>query len=113
MISEYNKLEKIIEEAGQSVGQPLADTWREDVEKTEKLLRYGRRKALRDVKRVLGADAEEEKNDGPQNEEGAEVMEGAEGFMNYELKYDLQKSLQYAERGVKRMVKSIPLDRDL
>jgi hypothetical protein len=63
----------------------------------------GARVALRNVKKVLGADAE-----GGTDEDGDVDMEG-EG-KTVELNYELQKSLRYAERGIKRMVKGLPVD---
>jgi hypothetical protein len=86
---------------------PIADTWKQNVEETDRQLKTGARVALRNVKKVLGADVD---NDGlgVMDEDGDVDMEG-EG-KKVELNYELQKSLRYAERGIKRMVKGLPMD---
>jgi hypothetical protein len=86
---------------------PIADTWKQDVEETDRQLKMGARVALRNVKKVLGADVEGD-GLGRTDEDGDVDMEG-EGE-KVELNYELQKSLRYAERGVKRMVKGLPMD---
>lgn len=81
----------------------IADTWKQDIEDTDKQLKKGARVALRNVKKVLGADVE----DSAMMDEDDDVdMEGGE---KVQLNYELQKSLRYAERGVKRMVKGLPM----
>jgi hypothetical protein len=86
---------------------PIADIWKQDVEDTDRQLKMGARVALRNVKKVLGADVEGDELRGT-DEDGDVDMEG-EG-KKAELNYELQKSLRYAERGVKRMVKGLPMD---
>ena len=81
----------------------IADTWKQDIEDTDKQLKKGARVALRNVKKVLGADVEHSLMT---DEDGDVDMEGGE---KVELNYELQKSLRYAERGVKRMVKGLPM----
>jgi hypothetical protein len=61
---------------------------------------------LRNVKKVLGADVEDFVM-GEADEDGDVDMEGGE---EVELNFELQKTLRYAERGVKRMVKGLPVD---
>jgi len=82
----------------------IADTWKQDIEDTDKQLKKGARVALRNVKKVLGADVEDSMMT---DEDGDVDMERGE---KVELNYGLQKSLRYAERGVKRMVKGLPMD---
>ena len=81
----------------------IADTWKQDIEDTDKQLKKGARVALRNVKKVLGADVDDTRMT---DEDGDVDMEGAE---KVELSYELHKSLRYTERGVKRMVKGLPL----
>jgi transcription initiation factor IIE alpha subunit len=80
----------------------IADIWKQEVEDTDKQLKRGARVALRNVKKVLGADVEDTRMT---DEEGDVDMEAGE---KAELNYELHKSLRYAERGVKRMVKGLP-----
>lgn len=67
----------------------------------------GARVAVRNVKKVLGAVVDGDDNDAEVKRED-EMQEGDGG--GQELNYDLQKSLRYAERGVKRMVRGLPED---
>lgn len=98
---EYNTFETMIAEMAGEDKNPITETWTRDMEETERLLKLGHRTALRNVKQVLGAeDGEGEDGD----------MEEAEDKNHAELNYELLKSLRYAERGVKRMVKGIPKD---
>ena len=78
----------------------IMDVWARDMKETERLLILGHKKAVRDVKKVLGVKTEE--------------IEGEDwnvnGFQRDESRdYDLHKSLRYAERGVRRMVKGLPM----
>lgn len=82
----------------------IADTWKQDIEDTDKQLKKGARVAVRNVKKMLGGNAE---NPVMTDEDGDVDMEGdAKVGLNYEL----QRSLRYAERGVKRMVKGLPMN---
>ncbi|KAF2247804.1 hypothetical protein BU26DRAFT_540758 [Trematosphaeria pertusa] len=101
LLVEYNTFETMIAEMAGEDKNPITETWTRDMEETERLLKLGHRTALRNVKQVLGAeDGEGEDGD----------MEEAEDKNHAELNYELLKSLRYAERGVKRMVKGIPKD---
>lgn len=84
---------------------PIAETWHQDLQSTQQKLEMGARVALRNVKKVLGADVEEDERDAVGN--GDEEMQDVD---DDRLNYELQKSLRYAERGVKRMVKGLPGD---
>lgn len=105
LVSEYNTFEAmIVEMAGDNKNQ-ITETWAQDVTETERQLRLGHKVALRNVKKVLGA-SDGENGTGAADEEKLEN----DGMMAGELNYELVKSLRYAERGVKRMVKGLPKD---
>ncbi|KAI4658167.1 uncharacterized protein J4E79_007149 [Alternaria viburni] len=103
LVNEYQRLDGMIAKLREEQPDTIADTWKQDIEDTDKQLKKGARVALRNVKKVLGADVE----DSVMTDEDGDVdMERGE---KVELNYELQKSLRYAERGVKRMVKGLPM----
>jgi hypothetical protein len=104
LLEEYERLDKMIMDMGDQEAEPVAETWHQDLQEVEQKLQMGARVALRNVKKVLGADAEKE--DIGTAGDGDDEMQGLEG--EQELNYELKKSLRYAERGVKRMVKGLP-----
>lgn len=111
LIKEYERLNDMIMALQNEHSQPIADTWKHNITETEAQLKMGARVALRNVKKVLGADVRSEDEgremeDGHGDEDMMEVAGNEEGKLNYEL----QKSLRYAERGIKRMVKGLPDD---
>jgi MFS superfamily sulfate permease-like transporter len=102
LINEYRRLDGMIAKLREEQPDAIADKWKQDIEDTDKQLKRGARVALRNVKKVLGADMEDT---GMTDEDGDVDMEAGE---KAELNYELHKSLRYAERGVKRMVKGLP-----
>ncbi|KAI4949610.1 hypothetical protein J4E91_005350 [Alternaria rosae] len=103
LVNAYQRLDGMIAKLREEQPDTIADTWKQDIEDTDKQLKKGARVALRNVKKVLGADVE----DSAMMDEDDDVdMEGGE---KVQLNYELQKSLRYAERGVKRMVKGLPM----
>mgnify|MGYP004499524975 CR=1 FL=1 len=108
LVSEYNRLDKTIVGMRDTEPEGIAEAWAGDVETTARLLKTGAETAIRNVKKVLGADVEV--GDMEQTRKESERMHAVEKM---ELNYELQKSLQYAERGVKKMVKSLPQDEEL
>lgn len=107
LIDEYDRLENLI--AGMRDAEPegIAEAWAEDVEGTARLLRIGAESGIRNVKKVLGADVEDADTGGTK-EEGKRM----DGVDNMELNFELRKNLQYAEKGVKKMVRGLPSDED-
>lgn len=109
LIDEYDEMERKIAEADPKLEEDIAASWQQGVERANRQLDVGYRTAMRNVKKVLGLQglsAVEEKE-----EQGGGEDEGA---MNQKpLNYELQRTLQYAERGVKRMVKGLPRDEDV
>lgn len=110
LVAEYDRMERMINDATQDGEEPVMETWKQEVKETERLLEVGRRKALRDVKKVLGADVEDDRMDGIEGSGRVieERMDSNEKESSDTLNYELLKSLRYAERGVKRMVKGLP-----
>jgi hypothetical protein len=101
---EYERLNGMITDIDAEHMEPIAETWQQELHDIERHLQMGARVALRNVKKVLGADMDNGKG---ADKEGLE-LDPTGGEAKYELNYELQKSLRYAERGVKRMVKGLP-----
>ncbi|OAL52276.1 hypothetical protein IQ07DRAFT_585485 [Pyrenochaeta sp. DS3sAY3a] len=107
VINEYQRLENLITDLRNENAKPVAETWKQDIAEVEERLKLGARVAVRNVKKVLGAAIED--TGGDEGDQG-EDLDGGIGLQDRELDYGLQTSLKYAERGVKRMVKGIPVD---
>lgn len=101
LIKEYKRLDSMIEDLHDEQAEPIAAIWKQNIEATEEKLRTGARVALRDVKMVLGADV-------GSDEDVDVTMEHDGDGGEKELNYELQRSLRYAERGIKRMAKGLP-----
>jgi hypothetical protein len=103
LVSMYTKHDAMLAEmAAEGQGQ-LSEKWTQDVAETERKLRLGYKVATRNLRKVLGAHVERE------DEDEDEEMDG-EGMEVGELNYEILRGLGYAERGVKRMVKGLPLE---
>ncbi|KAF2849995.1 hypothetical protein T440DRAFT_555601 [Plenodomus tracheiphilus IPT5] len=107
LVKEYKRLDDMIEDLRGKQTESVADTWKHDIGGTEEQLHKGARVAIRSVKRVLGADMENDEEDMMHADEDVGTQSGGE----QELNYDLQKSLRYAERGIKRMAKALPFEK--
>lgn len=103
LIKEYKRLDDIVTDLRNQQAEPVSDKWTRNIEGTEEQLKMGARVAVRNVKKVLGADVE-----GEGDEDGDVEMMDSESVERLELNYELHKSISYAERGVKRMVKGLP-----
>lgn len=105
LLAEYTAVEDMIADMAKDDKRLVTDAWTHDVEKTEQMLRLGHKTAIRNVKKVLGA------NEGDQvGATDAEEAEAVNEIKAAELNFELLKSLTYAERGVKRMVKGLSKD---
>jgi hypothetical protein len=104
LLNEYERLDKMIVDMRDEQGDPVAETWHRELQTAEQQLQMGARVALKNVKKVLGAEEASDRH-------GDQDMDEDED-RGQELNYELQKSLRYAERGVKRMVKGLPDDED-
>ncbi|KAF1944767.1 hypothetical protein EJ02DRAFT_370778 [Clathrospora elynae] len=111
LVQEYQRLDGMIAKMREEQAEPIAETWKQQVEETDKQLKLGARVALRNVKKVLGADVESEEMGMADGDRDVDMdVEGDTPGEGTVLNYELQKSLRYAERGVKRMVKGLPMD---
>lgn len=104
LLAEYKSFEAMIAGLAGDRMNTLSKLWAQDVAETERKLRLGHKVALRNVKKVLGAE------DGGRAEGVADEDMDGESNVVEELNYELLKGLGYAERGVKRMVKGLPKD---
>jgi hypothetical protein len=107
LITEYERLCKTITDLQEQQTEPAVETWQQELQETEQRLQMGARVAVKNVKKVLGADLDVGTN-GTNENAAEEIREDREA--EQELNYELQKSLRYMERGVKRMVKGLPND---
>ncbi|KAF2749577.1 hypothetical protein M011DRAFT_312510 [Sporormia fimetaria CBS 119925] len=88
LADDFHSMEDMLSEARERpMERATGNKWREEVEETQRLLGLGRNKALRTVGRVVGLE---------NAVDGTDTME-------------LHRSLVYLERGVKRMVKGLPM----
>jgi hypothetical protein len=100
LVREYDNIEEMVAKAAEDDRKPITDTWQQDVEEMKRLLDLGYRKALRDVKKVLGVNGAEEMTERDKDDGGR--------LTKMEPNHGLSDTLRYAERGVKRMVKGLP-----
>lgn len=105
LVAEYQRLDNMVKDMQDDTVAPIAETMNDELQEATRQLNLGARVALRNVKKVLGmprdADLDEGGDEDTQDVEGERV-----------LSYEWQKSLQYVERGVKRMVKGLPDDEE-
>jgi hypothetical protein len=100
LVREYDNIEEMVAKAAEDDRKLITDTWQQDVEEMKRLLDLGHRKALRDVKKVLGVNGAEEMTERDKDDSGR--------LTKMEPNHGLSDTLRYAERGVKRMVKGLP-----
>jgi uncharacterized protein YbcI len=105
LVGEYDRLDKMIVGMRDAEPEAIAEAWTEDAEKTARLLKIGAESAIKNVKKVLGADVEvDDMKDLGKEDKRMKAVE------KMELNYKLHTSLQYAERGVKWMAKGLSID---
>ncbi|KAH8730848.1 hypothetical protein GQ44DRAFT_421739 [Phaeosphaeriaceae sp. PMI808] len=110
LLKEYERLDKMTKDMQEEQKEPITEEWNMEIKEAERRLTMGARVALRNVKKVLGADVESHGTCSKGMDEDEEKERAEQGAI--ELNYELQKSLRYAERGVKRMVKGLPANKD-
>lgn len=113
LVADYDEIERTIADAAmKGAEQDEAEDWKRELQKAQRLIGLGKRKALRDVKKVLGADVEDEDMPDAGHVDGGKIGNGNHGnnLFDYEVNCELQRALRYAERGVKRMAKCLPRD---
>jgi len=102
LVQEYDNIEEMVAKATEDDRKVIRDTWQQDADEMKRLLELGHRKALRDVKKVLGVNDVGKMTVADKDDEGRLTKTG--------LDQGLKDTLRYAERGVKRMVKGLPRD---
>ncbi len=110
LVKEYQRLDNMAGDLQDEDTKSMVDTWMQSVGKTETQLRMGARIAQRNVLKVLGADIQDEGGKMDHEGEGEEGMDAGEASEGKELNMELHKTLKYAERAVKKMVKGLPND---
>lgn len=113
LIAEYQRVDNMSKDMQVDAALPVAETWNEEVAEAERRLKMGARVAIMNVGKVLGMPVDaggEGHGDGDGDEEMIDADEEGEG--EKQLSFEWQKSLQYMERGVKRMVKGLPEDEE-
>jgi hypothetical protein len=102
LIVQYVRLDKTIADMRGEQAVPLAETIHGDLQEADRTLRMAARVAVRKVRKVLGIETGEADDDEDEDMEGDTLIEETE------MEHELQRSLRYAERGVRRMVKGLP-----
>ncbi|KAF3008507.1 hypothetical protein E8E13_005590 [Curvularia kusanoi] len=105
LINEYDRLDKVIADTLDTGPENVSEAWTKDIEKIARLLKIGAKTAIRNVRKVLGAEIGDDGMESP-GEDGEKM----DTIDKMDLNYKLCEGLQYAERGVRKMVKSLPLD---
>ncbi|CBX94356.1 hypothetical protein LEMA_P121200.1 [Plenodomus lingam JN3] len=106
LVKEYEGLDGMISDMRSQQGDSVADTWKRKIRESEEQLRKGARVAARNVKKVLGADMSIDEAYKMEVDRKVEIQQDKGDNLSYEL----QRSLRYAERGVKRMAKGLPFE---
>jgi hypothetical protein len=101
LIVQYVRLDKTIADMRGEQAVPLAETIHGDLQEADRTLRMAARVAVRKVRKVLGIETGEADDDEDEDMEGDTLIEETE------MEHELQRSLRYAERGVRRMVKGL------
>ncbi|KAF2262701.1 hypothetical protein CC78DRAFT_582287 [Lojkania enalia] len=104
LVTEYNSMEKLIYDTCTKENQSIGEVWQKDVDKLEDLLYMGHRIAMRSVRKVLGLPSEHADKDRDYEDD----MEAVDNVPDFSVDNGLHRTLQYAERGVKRTVKGLP-----
>lgn len=105
LVDEHDRLDKMMMRMQEPGSEGVAESWTQGVNKSARLLKIGAETAIRNVKRVVGADVEE---DGIEDSTLVEDGETLEALEQMELNYELYRGLLFAEYGVKKMVKGLP-----
>ncbi|KAF2193821.1 hypothetical protein K469DRAFT_712654 [Zopfia rhizophila CBS 207.26] len=112
VVNHYEKISEKMDATVLTREKHITKAWEQDVYNTARKLEVGHRKALKNVKKVLGMDdGQEEMNRVEKVDQGVEGDSEGDGEMPHTpVNYGLHNALRYTERGVKRMVKGLPKD---
>ncbi|KAL6708974.1 hypothetical protein ACN47E_002101 [Coniothyrium glycines] len=112
LIKEYRRLDGMIAEMRPENPGAIAAEWSAEIKQADGQLKLGARVALRNVKKVLGAEVENDDVAVTDAEDDVDMVDSEDTEKN-RLNFDLYTSLRYAERGVTRMAKGLPSDEAL
>ena len=111
LVSEYETISTEVRPVLPEQDRSIIIDWQNHFDNTVRLLGIGHKLALRDVGKVLDLN-EGNKNENVENTEDDDESGVASAFpwVKASRSVGLMSTLQYAERGVKRMAKGLPLD---
>ena len=113
LVSEYETISTKVRPVLPEQDRSIIVDWQNHFDNTVRLLGIGHKLALRDVGKVLdlneGNENENEKVENTEDEDESGVG-SAFPWVKASRSVGLMSTLQYAERGVKRMAKGLPLD---
>lgn len=111
LVSEYETISTKVRPVLPEEDQSIIVDWQSHFDNTVRLLGIGHKLALRDVGKVLDLN-EGNENENVENTEDEDESRVASAFpwVKTSRSVGLMSTLQYAERGVKRMAKGLPLD---
>ena len=104
LIAEYDRIDGMVRDWVEESASPAPDDLEADVKAMKQLIDLGHSNATRKVKKLMNVKGTDE--GGKEEEENVDE----DGTM---LDYGLERTLRYAERGVKRIVKGIPMESEL
>ncbi|KAF2204544.1 hypothetical protein GQ43DRAFT_460694 [Delitschia confertaspora ATCC 74209] len=114
LIKEYEKMSEKVESAFPGREKDLTGAWQNDVEHTAKVLEIGHKRALRQIKKVLGIiDVEIEGSGAESDGNELEMVTDSQDLPSREHDLGLHRTLQYAERGIRRLTKGLPEDMEI
>jgi hypothetical protein len=112
LLNTYNTLKGTGEDSITPERKILAD-WKKDREETKRLLRVGKRVAERKIRRLLKLDKNHTSEEERSNDDEADrdlamtLFHSTESLVNG---LPMGKTLEYAERGVRKILKGVPHD---
>ena len=102
----YEKIERMIQDAANAKEDGAQDNWEKEVKNQERELERGRKCTLKEVHRMLGMEVKGA-SEGEMEDDDEQDVHGLHD------KNQLKDAIQYAERGVKRMTKALPMDTNI
>ena len=109
LVSEYETISTKSRPVLLEQDQSIIIDWQNHFDNTVRLLGIGHKLASRDVGKVLDLN-EGNENEKVENTEDEDESSSAFPWIKVSRSVGLMSTLQYAERGVKRMAKGLPLD---
>lgn len=112
LLKDYEDMSQKLSASSPKEEQQIADEWQKNVDHTSRILQIGYKKALKDVESIIGIGHTETEGDKDtemtDQQDDGEVEDGE--LMKRQCDTGLEKTLRYAERGVKRLAKGLPDD---